>query len=165
MDTTPFYAAAAALCFTLLGFWWVIVEFRHELLTRDRLARRFAFVVSLHFLLPGLASLASLLVTGSMWRVVFALAGVTGLAWSLSVLLNGSHRTVGRAARGAWASLPLYAAVCLFAAAPDLARSGLGLEPLQVEGLLLTLVLLVGVLLAWGVFTDPDLRGDVVLPG
>ena len=53
MDTTTFYAATSALCFTLLGFWWVVVQFRHEELTRDVASRRFIFLVSLHFIVPG----------------------------------------------------------------------------------------------------------------
>jgi hypothetical protein len=43
MDTTAFYAASSALCFTLLGFWWVVVQFRHAELTRDVASRRFTF--------------------------------------------------------------------------------------------------------------------------
>jgi len=60
MDTTTFYAASSSLFFTLLGFWWVVVQFRHAELTRDAASRRFMFLVSLHFILPRLVSLASL---------------------------------------------------------------------------------------------------------
>src|SRR5215211_6596743 len=84
MDTTTFYAAASALCFTLLGFWWVVVQFRHAELTRDAATRRFMFLVSLHFIVPGLVSLASLLATGPMWRVAFGLAGLTGIAAAIA---------------------------------------------------------------------------------
>jgi hypothetical protein len=160
MDTTTFYAAAAALCFSLLGFWWVVVEFRHDILTRDAGARTFAFVVSLHFLLPGLASLASLLSTGFMWRVVFALAGLTGL-WAVVVMARHARTgPLASVARRAWVAVPVHLAICLFAAVPDVARNVLGLEPLQAEGMLLILVVLFGVLLAWQVFTDPAIRGD-----
>jgi hypothetical protein len=160
MDTTTFYAAASALCFSLLGFWWVVVEFRHDLLTRDAGARAFAFVVALHFLLPGLASLASLLSTGIMWRVVFALTGLTGLWAVLVVTRRARTGPLASVARRAWVTVPVYLAICLFAVLPDLARNPLGLEPLQAEGLLLVLVVLIGVLLAWQVFTDPALRED-----
>src|SRR4029453_881719 len=103
MDTSTFYSAASALCFTLLGFWWVVVQFRHAELTRDAAARRFTFLVSLHFIVPGLVSLASLLATGPMWRIAFGLAGLTGLAatWvgvfdagSIRSLLGGMHRAL-----------------------------------------------------------------------
>jgi hypothetical protein len=80
MNIDAFYSAASALCFTLLGFWWVVVQFRHAELTHDRGPRRFAFLVSLHFILPGLASLASLLAgTGTLWRLTFGITGVTGV--------------------------------------------------------------------------------------
>ncbi len=155
MDTATFYAAASALCFTLLGFWWVVVQFRHAELTRDVAARRFTFLVSLHFIVPGLVSLASLLATGPMWRIAFGLAGVTGLAatWvgvsdagSIRALLGGMHRAV-------WLGFPIYLLITGVAIAPDAVRTQLGVEPLQVEGLLLLMILLIGILLAWFLFT------------
>jgi hypothetical protein len=160
MDTSAFYAASAALCFTLLGFWWVVVEFRHEVLTSERGPRRFSFLVSLHFILPGLVSLASLLSSGPLWRVAFALIGVTGIAAVLALARETTVGPIARLARAAWVTLPVYVAIGLVAAAPDLARNGLGLEPLQAEGFLLVLVVLIGVLLAWELFTDPGLRQE-----
>ena len=61
MDTGTFYATTSAVSFTLLGFWWVVVQFRHDEMTQDPGRRRLAFVVSLHFILPGLMSLGALL--------------------------------------------------------------------------------------------------------
>ena len=52
MDTATFYATTSAVSFTLLGFWWVVVQFRHDEMTADPGRRRLAFVVSLHFVLP-----------------------------------------------------------------------------------------------------------------
>ena len=158
MDPNVFYTAASGLCFTLLGFWWVVVQFRHAELTRDAAARRFMFLVSLHFIVPGLVSLASLLATGPMWRVAFGLAGLTGIAAAiagtrtsvtLSPLLAGLRIK-------ALLAIPVYALVTLIAIAPDLVRTNLGLEPLQVEGLLLLVILLLGILLAWWLFTGPQ---------
>ena len=155
MDTTTFYSAASALCFTLLGFWWVVVQFRHAELTRDAAARRFMFLVSLHFIVPGLVSLASLLATGPMWRVAFGMAGLTGMfaaiagtraAGSISPLLAGLRLK-------ALLAVPIYAVITLVAVAPDLVRTNFGVEPLQVEGLLLLAILVLGILLAWSVFT------------
>ena len=158
MDTTTFYAAASALCFTLLGFWWVVVQYRHKELTADVMARRFTFLVSLHFIVPGLVSLASLLATGPMWRIAFGLAGVTGLAatlvgmraaGALRALLGGMHRLF-------WFGIPIYALITAVALVPDAVRTSLGVEPLQVEGLLLLVILLIGILLAWFLFTGSD---------
>ena len=81
MDTATFYATTSAVSFTLLGFWWVVVQFRHEEMTQDPGRRRLAFVVSLHFILPGLMSLGALL-TGDapiVWRLTFGLAGIAGM--------------------------------------------------------------------------------------
>jgi hypothetical protein len=162
VDTGPFYGAAAALCFTLLGFWWVVVEFRHGELTREPGPRRFAFLVSLHFILPGLVSLASLLATGSLWRVAFLTAGVAGIAALVAGMREIAADTgpLRRIRPLAWIALPLYALVILFAYDPSLARTGLGLEPLQAEGFLLVFVLLVGILLAWMLFTYPAEDGE-----
>jgi hypothetical protein len=157
VDTGAFYGAAAALCFTLLGFWWVVVEFRHTELTREPGPRRFAFLVSLHFILPGLVSLASLLTTGPLWRVAFGSAGVAGIAALITVMREGTSGSgpLRRIGPLAWVGLPLYALLILFAADPDLAKSTVGLEPLQMEGFLLVFVLLVGIMLAWLLFTYP----------
>jgi hypothetical protein len=157
MDTQTFYATASVLCFTLLGFWWIVVQFRHAELTRETGPRRFAFIVSLHFILPGLVSLASLLATGALWRVAFGLAGATGIAAAVIGLMDGTMRSgpLGRIARLAWLVLPLYAALTLVAVDPSIAGSALGLVPLQVEGLILVVVLLLGIMLAWLLFTEP----------
>jgi hypothetical protein len=157
MDTSTFYATASALCFTLLGFWWVVVEYKHDELTTSPGSRHFTFLVSLHFILPGIVSLASLLATGALWRVAFGLAGLTGM---LAVIvgmrdieaLPGPVRGLGRAA---WLGVPLYGLLTVVAIFPDLARSLLSLEPLQVEGFILLVVLLLGILLAWILFTGP----------
>ena len=70
MDTGTFYATTSAVSFTLLGFWWVVVQFRHNEMTQDPGRRRLAFVVSLHFILPGLMSLGALLTADAplIWR-------------------------------------------------------------------------------------------------
>ena len=41
---------------------------------------------------------------------------------------------------------------------PDLARVTVGLEPLQVEGFTLVVILLLGILLAWFTFTQHTAR-------
>ena len=160
MDTTTFYAASSGLFFTLLGFWWVVVQFRHAELTRDAASRRFMFLVSLHFILPGLVSLASLLATGPMWRVAFGLAGVTGIAAAIAGTRAAGTAGAGAAIAGlrrtAWLGVPIYGLITAVALAPDVVRTSLGLEPLQVEGLLLLVILLVGILLAWALFTGPQ---------
>jgi hypothetical protein len=164
MDTTAFYAASSALCFTLLGFWWVVVQFRHAELTRHAASRRFAFLVSLHFIVPGLVSLASLIATGPMWRVAFGLAGLTGMAAAIAGMRAAASKPglLAGVHQAGWLGIPIYGLVTLIAVAPDIARTTLGLEPLQVEGLLLVVILLIGILLAWSLFTGAQSTADEV---
>jgi hypothetical protein len=161
LDTTAFYAASSGLCFTLLGFWWVVVQFRHAELTADRATRRFIFLVSLHFIVPGVVSLASLIATGPMWRVAFGLAGLTGILAAFAGTRASAEHPVLADVRG-WALLgiPLYTIVTIIALVPDVVRSRLGVEPLQVEGLILLAILVLGILLAWTVFTGSSRAED-----
>jgi hypothetical protein len=157
MNTDTFYAAASALCFTLLGFWWVVVQFRHTEMTATVAARRFAFIVSLYFLVPGLVSLASLAAgAGPLWRWVFGAAGIAGILAALAaVRLATAGGTIRMLARWSWAAVPLYAFLIVVALVPNLARENLALEPLQVEGFLLIAIMFVGVVFAWLLFTEP----------
>jgi hypothetical protein len=165
VDTATFYATASALSFTLLGFWWVVVEFRHDEMTADPVGRRLAFVVSLQFILPGLMSLISLL-TGEqplVWRITFGTAGALGMLASVMGARSGPEANIAPSIRRLlWLGLPLYAIVTMVAIRPDLIRSRLALEPLQVEGVVLTLLVLLGITLAWVLFTQPRVpdRGD-----
>lgn len=156
MDTSTFYATTAALCFTLLGFWWVTVQFRHAELTRDPVARRFTFLVSLHFLIPGLVSLASLLGSGILWQIAFGLGGLIGIAAVVvgvgTKLHPGPLRRLGASA---WLGVPAYAVATIVAIAPDLTQTLFNIEPLQAEGLVVVAILLLGTLLAWFLFTAP----------
>lgn len=166
MDTATFYTTAAGLCFTLLGFWWVVVQFRHDELTVDPARRRLSFVVSLHFILPGIVSLASLLAgdTSILWRMAFGLAGATGFVAVLigSRGISDAQGAIASLRAREWLALPLYGLITIIAIAPELARNVVGLAPLQVEGYLLTLLVLLGILFAWALFTDP--RGTVEQP-
>jgi hypothetical protein len=78
MDVTAFYGVMAGLSFTLLGLWWVACQSRMVWLV-DRVGRGMAYVVSLHFALPGGMSLLSLVAPDVpiIWRATFAVAGVT----------------------------------------------------------------------------------------
>lgn len=164
MDTNAFYATASGLCFTLLGFWWVVVQFRHDDLTSDGPRRRLAFVVSLHFVIPGIMSLASLLAgdNGLLWRVAFGSAGVLGVAAVIIAgrqAVPGATGTLALVQRLEWVVAPLYLLLTLVAIVPEMAR-GIGLLPLQVEGYVLTTIVLLGILFAWALFTEPTTKHD-----
>src|SRR5437763_15060903 len=77
-----FYLAFASVCFTLLGLWIIVVQTRHAEWRRSAIHRRRAYGVSLHFALPGLMSLLSLVDPAStdLWRVAFAIVAAGGAA-------------------------------------------------------------------------------------
>ena len=163
MDTGTFYATTSAVSFTLLGFWWVVVQFRHEEMTQDRGRRRLAFVVSLHFILPGLMSLGALLTADAplVWRLTFGVAGITGMI-AVIVASRGIPDPTGAIAaigRFELVAFPLYAIITLVAIRPDLVRTAVGIEPLQVEGTVMTLLVFLGIIFAWALFTEPHAAG------
>ena len=163
MDTAAFYATTSAVSFTLLGFWWVVVQFRHDEMTQDPGRRRLAFVVSLHFILPGLMSLGALL-TGDaplIWRLTFGTAGVAGMV-AVVIASRGVSEPTGAIAtigRFEWLALPLYAVLTIVAIRPELVRENFKLEPLQVEGTIMTFLVFLGIVFAWALFTEPHPAG------
>jgi hypothetical protein len=155
LDT--FYTTVAQASFTLLALWWVLLQIRHDEWIADQAYRRSIYDVSLYFLLPGMMSLASLLAVQdtSIWRVSFAVFGIVGLAESL--WLTG-RRGQMPAARGATrvadaVSIVLYALAALVAIWKDLPDEvGIGLTPLELEGLFVAGLLLTGITLAAAIF-------------
>lgn len=163
MDTGTFYATTSAVSFTLLGFWWVVVQFRHEEMTQEPGRRRLAFVVSLHFILPGLMSLGALLTADAplVWRLTFGVAGIAGMI-AVVVASRGIADPTGAIAaigRYEWIALPLYAVITLVAIRPELVQTTVGLAPLQVEGAVMTLLVFLGIVFAWALFTEPHPTG------
>jgi hypothetical protein len=143
-----FYLTVAGFCFTLIGLWWAVIQTRFsEWLVDPRMAR-LSRAVFLAFLYPGLMSLAAAL-SGEvkiLWQLVFVLAGVLGTISSLSFVSVAR----GPALRGyLMASTVLYLGVIggsfIAMFSPALV---LPLTPLQVEGLLVTLLIAAGVSLA-----------------
>ena len=56
-----FYQTVAAFCFTLLGLWWAVVQFRHAEWMNNLRQRRAAYSVHLSFLVPGIMSLGAMI--------------------------------------------------------------------------------------------------------
>ncbi len=166
MDIATFYATTSAVSFTLLGFWWIVVQFRHDEMTGDPGRRHLAFVVSLHFILPGLMSLGALL-TGDapiVWRLTFGSAGIAGMVAVVTASRRVTDPTGAIAAVGRfeWLALPLYAILTLVAFFPEFIRDSLQLMPLQVEGIVMTLLVFLGIVFAWALFTEPHLDRSTV---
>ena len=84
---SDFYGAFAPLTFTVFGLWLVVVQTRHADWSRSPEHRRRAYAVSLHFAIPGLMSLLSLVDPSdkTLWRVAFGVSA-TGGAVTLAYL-------------------------------------------------------------------------------
>lgn len=166
MDTNAFYQTVAGFCFTLVGLWWAVVQFRHEEWMGDPSWRRLVYSVHLSFMVPGVMSLAAM-AAGDIkliWRLVFILASVFAIIALL--YLSEKARAAGRGdqwayhgwfiSAGRWLTVLLYALVAIVALdtnivkiiAPDIA-------PLQVEGLLLTAMMFLGASVAWDFLAAP----------
>jgi hypothetical protein len=152
-----FYANVAQASFTLLGLWWVLLQIRHDAWIADVAYRRAVYDISSYFLLPGMMALGSLLAVQepTIWRVVFAVLGAVGVVES-ALVVAGTRVLRAQAALVAvadWASLAMYALlvlVALWTRFPQ--RVGLGLRPLEAEGILVAALLLIGITLAAALF-------------
>lgn len=157
MDLVAFYGVVSGLSFTLLGLWWVVAG-RHKQWFFDVRRRRMAYVVSLHFMLPGVMSLLSLVdPQGAVfWRVVFTIAGVAGAAGAvlMSDVIRSEFGRSRLAAMLMWVALPVYVVFVVVAVAPGVSTV-VNLEPRQVEGVLMALVVLLGINAAWFLTTEP----------
>ena len=156
MDLSTFYAVVAATCFTLVGLWWNVVE-RHREWATDPRARRHAGGVYLSFLLPGMMSVLAQIDPQEplLWRGSFLLAGLVGLFSTIGLMRVDRGRRVGGFARNRWVVAALYLVVIALALAPSLARA-LSLEPLQLGGLLLVLLVAVAHALTWEFMLEDD---------
>lgn len=155
-----FYQTVATFCFTLLGLWWGVVQFQHSNWMSDPTWRRMAHSVHLSFVVPGVMSLGAQ-TAGDLkiiWRIMFVIA----CALSIVAIVYLSQATRTRAYRGwflrygRWLMVAVYALIALFAIAPELAANfGDTLTALQVEGLLFTVLIFLGVSFAWDLLAEP----------
>lgn len=150
-ELAEFYGRFGTVSLTLLGLWLVVVQTRYDAWVASPRRRR-AAAVSLVFGLPGVMGLLSLIdrTTPELWRTAFGLGGGLGAVGLLTVAAerpNGRHSPVSV---GLWAAGLLFgavAAVAIVAGIPEVRRSDF--SPLQTEAVLLSLLLLVGLALAW----------------
>jgi hypothetical protein len=149
-----FYLALAPVSFTLLGLWLIVVQTRHAEWRHSPRSRRRAYAVWLQFALPGLMSLLSLIDTASeaLWRVSFGVVAAVGVAVLIASWLAERSRDAvlvyGIAAF-------LYALVALLALAPSLVNHfDSSINALRTEAILLSLLIFVGVNVAWLLMFD-----------
>jgi hypothetical protein len=151
---TDFYVAFATVCFTLLGLWIIVVQTRHGEWRHSAIHRRRAYGVALHFSLPGLMSLLSLVDPAStaLWRISFAIVAAGG-AVALALVRGPAPTRLGAGADlGAGGQVLL---IALVAVAPGMvADLGVLALPLRVEAVLLTILVFLGVNVAWLLLFD-----------
>lgn len=158
MSITAFYGIVSGINFTLLGLWWVAA--RENLIGRGASGRRTGYLVSLQFVIPGTISLLSQVApeVPALWRVSFAIAGVLGAIGMIMLgpMVGDLQKGPLVAAAVLFGAAPIYALVAIVAALPGLPRTlGLSVTSLQIEGVLLTLLVLLGTQIAWAVHMAP----------
>lgn len=145
-----FYGEFGSVSLTLLGLWFVVVEIRHGEWAASRHHRRRATAVWLIFALPGMLSLLSLIAdTPALWRVSFAVGGAVGAAVLFAVVLGPSSGQSPVIDVGLWAAGIMFAAIALVAMLPEDVADAVGVRPLEVEAVLLSVLLVVGLTVAW----------------
>jgi phosphatidylserine synthase len=159
-----FYAAFAPLSFTVYGLWLIVVQTRHADWRRSPEHRRRAYAVSLHFAIPGLMSLLALVdpTNTTVWRVSFALSAAAG-----ALILGYLQFSPIPTPRGRlWqlestTAIVLYVLIVIVATAPGMAKD-IG-APIRIEAVLLSLIVFLGVNVAWALMFDEvdaaDARG------
>ena len=152
-----FYSDLASVCFTLLGLWWVVVQFKFEAWMHHPARRRMAYDISLYFLLPGIMSLSSLLAADAtvLWRLGFGIAGVLGAVETVALLRSPEESASWSpwVRAGHWVAVALYVLIAVVAVQPALVRTlGLDLSPRTVEGILVTLLVFLGAQFVWEMF-------------
>ena len=157
---STFYAAFSPVAFTVLGLWLVVVQTRHSDWSGSAEHRRRAYAVSLHFALPGLMSLLSLVDPNSkaMWRVSFTVIAVLGIVALIALRTRPSSGVNVAAQIAHWLAVGLYAVIGIVAVAPGvLSDLGIDFAPLRVEAIALSLLLFLGINVAWLLMFDtPD---------
>lgn len=171
MFPETFYETTATISFTLLGLWWIALQAKYNEWILDPLRRRMVSIITLYFLLPGAMSLLALLALENrlLWRVAFFIACMIGV-FATGFLAADARKATG-VKRGearenprswnwgvmrwsCWVGVVLYVLVAVVAlGAPTLNKAGI--EPLLVAGICVTLIVLLGLVLAWTYYVEP----------
>jgi len=161
-----FYQTVSGFSFTLVGLWWAVVQFRHEEWMGHAARRRLVYSVHLSFMIPGVMSLGAM-IAGDLkiiWRLVFMLSCVFAILALLFLTQTARAASGGKGKAysgwficgGRWVTILLYALVAVVAADTNVVKLfGPTITPLQVEGLLLTLLVFLGTSVAWDFLAEP----------
>jgi len=136
---TDFYISFSAACFALLSLWFVIINFNARAWLNSH-GQWQAYAVALYFAAPGTMSLLALVFESSAlaWKIIFVIVSAFGM---LELHLFGPLRPArGPLKRSDYlvhrTAYALYAAIAVLAFIPGM---------LHVEGVLLTVLMLLGV--------------------
>ncbi len=154
MDINTFYAVTSATCFTLVGLWWSVVKSKTEWL-KDEATRRLAGGVYASFLIPGVMSLGAQIggTTRFVWQAIFTVAALLGIIYTMRLMRKTRNAVPeGTVSHNRWVIPVLYTLVLWFAIFPGTALL-LGLQPLQMEGILLCVLILIAHLMTWEFMT------------
>jgi hypothetical protein len=151
MDIQGFYALVSGTCFTLVGLWWNVVRGKPEW-SKNPEAKELATGVNLAFLIPALISMVASLGGDNpfIWRGMFIVSAAFGIYFTTRLAgrttLMAAH--MGLMHRNRWGVSAIYALMLVLAIFPDLGYL-VGIQPLQLGGILLALLVLSGHALTW----------------
>lgn len=161
MDATSnFYQTLTGTSFTLLGLWLTIMQLSHGGWRTDPVRHRATIHIALHFFLPGVLGMFSLLTGvgdgGVLWRTTFVIGGGIGLIEALACLRAGAlpHGRIHAAL--SQLDPALYLAVIVAAFVPP---RTVALTPLQIEGMTTGLLFVSGLCSAWLAFAEREVPG------
>lgn len=154
------------MSFTVFGLWLVVVQIRRREWAERGHRRWGAQVVGMHFALPGVMSLLNLANPDSvlLWRVSFAAFALLG-AIGMILLDRAAERTGAFQGLAHWGAILLYAAVAFVALFAGDVAAAVGVSALQVEAVLLSILLFLGLNVAFamlfaGVRSDQPASSD-----
>jgi hypothetical protein len=167
MFPETFYETTATISFTLLGLWWIALQAKYTEWIADPLRRRMVSIITLYFLLPGSMSLLALLAIENrlLWRIAFFIFCVVGV-FATGFLAADARKATGEAQANprswnwrvmrwsCWIGVALYVLVAVVALGAT-TIAGFGVNPLIVAGTLVTLIVILGLVLAWTYYVEP----------
>src|SRR5262245_37062926 len=167
MFPETFYETTATISFTLLGLWWIALQAKYHEWIADPLRPRMITIITLYFLLPGSMSLLALLAIENrlLWRIAFVVFCLVGV-FATGLLAADARKATGEAQENptswnwrvmrwsCWIGVVLYILVAVVAlGASTLADAGI--QPLTVAGVFVTLIVILGLVLAWAYYVEP----------
>jgi hypothetical protein len=167
MFPETFYETTATISFTLLGLWWIALQAKYTEWIADPLRRRMVSIITLYFLLPGSMSLLALLAIENrlLWRIAFFIFCVVGV-FATGILVADARKASGEAQENpaswnwhvmrwsCWVGVALYVLVAVIALGAT-TLAGAGIEPLLAAGICVTLIVILGLVLAWTYYVEP----------